>query len=63
MKKLKLDVDQVQVVSFASETAERERGTVNGYATPVLACVESNAGSCYSCFPNYCLPMPATRAC
>ncbi len=66
MNKLKLDLDQIQVVSFAAETAERIRGTVNGLEgaeTPVLACAESAAGSCYSCFPHYCPPMPASRVC
>lgn len=65
MKKLKLDLDQIQVVSFAAETAGRDRGTVNalsyGDPTPVFACGESGRESCYSCFPHYCPRMPASR--
>lgn len=32
MKKLKLDLDQVQVTSFSAETVERGGGTVNGFS-------------------------------
>jgi hypothetical protein len=32
MKKLKLDLDQVRVVSFTIETTQGSRGTVNGFA-------------------------------
>ena len=33
MKKLKLDLDQIQVSSFAVETTESGSGTVNGFST------------------------------
>lgn len=62
MKKQRLDLDQVQVESFATQQAKPERGTVNGFAaTPVLACGESHGLSCNSCFPHYCPPMPGTE--
>lgn len=62
MKKLKLDLDQIQVATFAPETAERGRGTVNAnstdtYASTIFACGGSGE-SCESCFPNYCPRMP-----
>lgn len=64
MKKLLLNLDKIQVVSFPVETMEQAKGTVNGFAaTPVLACSESAGGSCESCFPHYCLPMPASARC
>jgi hypothetical protein len=61
VKKLKLDLDQIQVVSFAAETAGRGGGTVHAQATPILACAPSGGGSCDSCFPNYCLPQPVSK--
>ncbi|HET6231143.1 MAG TPA: hypothetical protein VFE05_13800 [Longimicrobiaceae bacterium] len=64
MKKLKLDLDQVQVSSFAAEAPELGRGTVNGlsgtYDSTIFACGESHGLSCDSCFPQRCPRMPAT---
>lgn len=66
MKKLKLELDQVQVISFSPDSMERERGTVNGASdtgtdqSTIFACSESAGGSCDSCFPNYCPREPAS---
>jgi hypothetical protein len=57
MKKLKLNLDQVQVVSFAVEAEGRSGGTVNGFApdTQVGCGGGSNPlDSCESCFPHDC---------
>jgi hypothetical protein len=32
MKKLKLDLDQIQVISFTAETMKSAGGTVNGFS-------------------------------
>ncbi|HET7461165.1 MAG TPA: hypothetical protein VFJ82_07945 [Longimicrobium sp.] len=45
MKKLELNLDQVQVVSFAVETAGRNGGTVNGFA-------RDTDRSCFFCVPD-----------
>jgi hypothetical protein len=43
MKKLKLDLDRIQVVSFSLEAGARSRGTVNGlsdtgsFVSPTIA--------------------------
>ena len=64
MKKLKLDLDGIQVVSFAAETAGRGEETVNARATAVIAFEGTNLGaSCTSCPPYYCPPMPETSRC
>jgi len=64
VKKLKLDLDGIQVVSFAAETAGRDGGTVNAHATPAIAFEGTALGaSCNSCPPYYCPPMPATARC
>ena len=58
MKKLRLNLDEIRVVSFAAETAERDRGTVNANSdtavTPILACGVTQMESCRSCFPDVC---------
>jgi hypothetical protein len=60
MKKLTLNLDDIQVVSFATKTVARDRGTVDAHSdsglavTPILACGASLAESCRSCFPDVC---------
>lgn len=53
MKKLKLDLDQVQVTSFPVETAETGGGTVNAFAYTLNSC------SCE--IPAGCMDMHDTR--
>jgi hypothetical protein len=52
MKKLKLDLDQVQVTSFPVETAENGGGTVNGFGYTLDSC---------SCEMGGCMDMHETR--
>ncbi len=48
MKKLKLDLDRIQVESFAAEAAERVQGTVQAHsADPRFGC--ETAETCRSC--------------
>ncbi len=35
MRKLKLELDDLEVTSFTSDAQKQERGTVNGHKTPV----------------------------
>lgn len=61
MKKLKLDLDQIQVDSFAIETKDGD-GTVHGLSPDtVIGC--GGTGACtdggWSC--RICLPMPETE--
>lgn len=57
MKKLKLDLDRIQVESFKVEAAEHGKGTVQAHsADPRFHCGSND--SCDSCWPNYCPPMP-----
>lgn len=57
MKKLKLDLDQVQVVSFTMETTKGSGGTVNGFAPDtVVGCGDGQTDGGASC--NYCQPEP-----
>ena len=63
MKKLKLDLDQIQVASFAVETTKDSRGTVNGFEPDTdIGCGggggTDSGGSC-----RICLPMPDTYTC
>lgn len=60
MKKLKLDLDQVQVVSFTVETGGRSVGTVNGFApdTEIGCGGGGSLDSCDSCHPRDCPIMP-----
>lgn len=65
MQKLKLDLDQVRVDSFAVDAAaEARRGTVNGHSTTfntidIGGCAGTGADdSCGSCAPRICQPMP-----
>jgi len=47
MKKLKLDLDRIQVVSFQADKAERGRGTVAGFTgDPRLECAPPTQESC-----------------
>ncbi|HET7461073.1 MAG TPA: hypothetical protein VFJ82_07485 [Longimicrobium sp.] len=57
MKKLKLDLDRIQVVSFAVETTKDSAGTVNGFSPDTVnGCgggfTEDAAGSCRFCYPE-----------
>ncbi|HEY0020279.1 MAG TPA: hypothetical protein VGC13_28540 [Longimicrobium sp.] len=56
MKKLKLDLDQIQVVSFAAETTEGSAGTINGFSPDTaVGCgggTDDAAGSCRFCNPE-----------
>jgi len=58
MKKLKLDLDQLQVGSFATETTKGSVGTVNGFAPDtVVGCggggaTNDSAPSCRFCDPD-----------
>lgn len=56
MKKLKLDLDQLAVESFAATDPEPPRGTVKGYYTaPADGCVGSEyPPECYSNNVTYC---------
>ena len=60
MKKLKLALDEVQVVSFEVETAGRSGGTVNGFAPDTqVGCGGGGTNyddTCKSC--RFCLPEP-----
>jgi hypothetical protein len=62
MKKLKLDLDQLQVSSFVADKEQGRMGTVNGAAIAITN--NPNCGptqiwdSCYSCYPQHCQPQP-----
>jgi hypothetical protein len=57
MKKLNLDLDQVQVVSFAVETTKGGSGTVNGFSADTdIGCGGGGTDFGGSC--RYCFPMP-----
>jgi predicted CxxxxCH...CXXCH cytochrome family protein len=65
MKKLQLDLDQVQVVSFSVETKRGGKGTVNGFSyntsngyTAMWGEACGSGESCNSCHPHICAPMP-----
>jgi len=58
MKKLKLDLDQIQVASFTMETAKGSAGTVDGFESDTdLGCGGGNTGA--SC--RFCVPDPFTE--
>jgi len=76
MKKLKLNLETIQVESFSAETLKGSRGTIAGHlptfdllcdADSALSyhvpCGESIMGSCESCGRNTCPEMaePASR--
>jgi hypothetical protein len=60
MKKLKLDLDQIQVFSFKVETPRSSSGTVNSfYADTDIGCgtwdcSNNDLNSCGSCHPHDC---------
>lgn len=59
MKKLKLQLEKIEVYSFAVETQETGGGTVKGYSTSLYAqCGTNVLDSCTSCFPQDCPRMP-----
>ena len=66
MKKLKLDLDQIQVVSFTTETT-KGGGTVNGFSADTdIGCGGTGGntdvgGSCRYCLPE--LISPDTNCC
>jgi hypothetical protein len=49
MKKIRLDVEQLRVDSFATERQADAKGTVHGHATPISVCA-----TCYSMGPTNC---------
>ena len=56
MKKLRLNVEEVQVVSFTLDEAQQSSGTV-------VARSVTDDFSCGSCFPRYCPREPDTWTC
>jgi len=60
MKKLKLDLDRIQVESFKVEAAESGKGTVQAHSAAPFHCGSNPLDSCDSCFPRYCPRMPAS---
>ena len=58
MKKLKLDLDHIQVISFTMEPTRGSRGTVNGFEPDTdIGCggggaTQDGAGSCRFCLPE-----------
>jgi hypothetical protein len=64
MKKLKLDLDQIHVVSFTIEAMKGSRGTVNGLAPDTqVGCGggETDGGaSCWYCDPE---PISVNKKC
>lgn len=60
MRKLKLDLDQIQVVSFTMETPKGSGGTVNGFAPDTqVGCGDGHTDGGWSC--RYCLPEPISE--
>lgn len=66
MKKLKLDLDQIHVVSFTIDTMKGSRGTVNGFAPDTQVGCGGTGGqtdggaSCRFCDPE---PISADNNC
>jgi hypothetical protein len=67
MKKLKLDLDEIQVVSFTVETTQGNGGTVNGHSGELscgstadtdLGCGGTSGQSDRGWSCHICLPMP-----
>ena len=67
MKKLKLNFDQIKVLSFDVDGIEGGGGTVRAHTYTYDSGVECETGrqdSCYSCpAPPYCAPQPISWAC
>jgi hypothetical protein len=53
MKKVKLELDELAVESFATAEPETERGTVRGHETVHYSCAPNGASICG---PNKCFP-------
>jgi hypothetical protein len=60
MKKLKLDLDQIQVSSFVAQEGSGHEGTVHAASiTDSPDCGPTQMwDSCYSCYPQHCQPQP-----
>lgn len=53
MKKIRLEIDALEVRSFATDTAAEARGTVRGRESPGSAYTYGGQDSCYqACFPQ-----------
>lgn len=61
MKKLKLDLDRIQVESFKVEAAMADRGTVQAHSAAPFHCGSNVLDSCESCFPKDCPRMPISH--
>jgi len=59
MKKLKLDVDQIEVVSLATEATRGNAGTVNGFAPDtVVGCGGTGSATDSGASCRFCNPEP-----
>ncbi|HEX6750247.1 MAG TPA: hypothetical protein VF092_23340 [Longimicrobium sp.] len=61
MRKIRLDVDQLQVTSFTTQAAEKEKGTVHGHAETLGAGETCIGNTCWDscdgvCGTYYCVP-------
>lgn len=66
MKKLKLDLDQIQVASFRTEELAAVGGTVKGLAATCGSPYSGSFDGCNSCGPMTCIPQaprPDTESC
>jgi hypothetical protein len=68
MKKLKLDLDQIQVVSFRVKMSGGSSGTVNAFSVnSAIGCgtwdCTNDLNSCGSCHPHDCPVEPITWGC
>jgi hypothetical protein len=67
MKKLKLNLDQLKVLSLDTEESKGGKGTVNAHTYTYESGDQCHTGlqdSCYSCpAPPYCNPQPISWAC
>ncbi len=62
MRKLKLDLDQIQVVSFTVETLKGNGGTVNGFAPDTeIGCGGTGGQTDGGASCRYCLPEPISE--
>jgi hypothetical protein len=58
MKKLKLDLDQIQVVSFTMERTKGSRGTVNGFSPDTVVGCGGGGRTWYGPSCDICDPEP-----
>jgi hypothetical protein len=63
MKKLRLDLDQIQVTSFTVETTKDRSGTVNGFSPDTDIGCGGGGGTDFGDSCRICLPMPDTHTC